>query len=305
MTMPIIFAGTPETAASVLRSLVTAGEEISLVITREDAPFGRKRELRQSPVADAADELGITVLKTNQPARNETEIRESGAELAIVVAYGALLKQSTIDLLRTGWFNLHYSLLPRFRGASPVQSALLAGDRETGVTIFKIDSGMDTGEVLAQLPTQIEPDENSGRLLDRLTQLGTSLLLQELPRLRAGIFDLKPQLGEPTNAAKITRDAARIQLSEGASTAYRKTLAFNPEPGAWLLFNGAPFRVLSAKLARTSLSPGELSPENEGVLIGFGDGQGLLLTQVQPAGKAMMNAKDWFRGTRENARTIE
>ncbi len=305
MTMPIIFAGTPETAASVLRSLVTAGEEISLVITREDAPFGRKRELRQSPVADAADELGIPVLKTNQPARNETEIRESGAELAIVVAYGALLKQSTIDLLRTGWFNLHYSLLPRFRGASPVQSALLVGDRETGVTIFKIDSGMDTGEVLAQLPTLIEPDENSGRLLERLTQLGTSLLLQELPRLRAGIFDLKPQLGEPTNADKITRDAARIQLSEGASIAYRKTLAFNPEPGAWLLFNGAPFRIFSAKLARTSLSPGELSPENEGVLIGFGDGQGLLLTEVQPSGKAMMNAKDWFRGTRENARTIE
>lgn len=305
MTMPIIFAGTPETAASVLRSLVTAGEEISLVITREDATFGRKRELRQSPVADAADELGIPVLKTNQPACNETEIRESGAELAIVVAYGALLKQSTIDLLRTGWFNLHYSLLPRFRGASPVQSALLAGDRETGVTIFKIDSGMDTGEVLAQLPTLVEPDENSGRLLDRLTQLGTSLLLQELPRLRAGIFDLKPQVGDPTKADKITRDAARIQLSEGASIAYRKTLAFNPEPGAWLLFNGAPFRILSARLAKTSLPSGALSPENEGVLLGFGDGQGLLLTEVQPAGKAMMNAKDWFRGTRENARTIE
>lgn len=305
MTMPIIFAGTPESAASVLRSLVAAGERVSLVITREDAPYGRKRQLRQSPVADAADSLGLPVLKTNQPANHETEIKGADADVAVVVAYGALLKQTTIDLLQTGWFNLHYSLLPRFRGASPVQTALLEGDTETGVTLFKIDAGMDTGQVLAQLPTLIEPGENAGRLLERLTQLGTSLLLQELPRLHAGIFNLTPQTGEASKADKLTRQGARIHLAEGGLIAYRKTLAYNPEPGAWLTFNGAPLRILSAKLTASNLGQGELSADKFGVTLGFGDGHGLVLNEVQPAGKSAMHANDWFRGTRENARTIE
>ncbi len=302
---PIIFAGTPENAAQSLRDLVKAGYEVRLVITREDAPIGRKRVVAPSPVALAAVDLGLKVLKTNRiTPEDESFIGSVGARLAVVVAFGALLKQSTIETLELGWFNLHYSVLPRWRGASPVQSSLAAGDASTGVTLFKIDQGLDTGFVVGVAETMIEPGENAARLLARLTALGSSLLSQELPRLLAGVAALTPQLGVASYAPKIDRTMSKISLADSAATAINKVLAYNPEPMAWLEFNGQPLRVLDARQVTELLASGELKATIGGVLLGLGDGSSIELLEVQPAGKPVMKATDWFRGTKETERSI-
>jgi methionyl-tRNA formyltransferase len=301
---PIIFAGTPENAARCLRALVAAGQHVALVITRQDAPYGRKRELRSSPVAAAALELAIPVLKTNRiTPEDELQIASSGARLAVVVAFGALLKRSTIEALELGWFNLHYSVLPRWRGAAPVQSAILAGEKTTGVTLFKIDEGLDTGPVVGVVETVIEETENSERLLSRLTDIGTSLLLAELPRLFSGLATFVEQIGEPSFAPKLDRAMAKLELDAGAKAAMRQIRALNPEPGAWLLFNAQPLRVIEARPSYDLVALGELVASKTGVLLGFGDSS-IELRMVQPAGKSQMPAVDWFRGTKPTERNV-
>ncbi|MEN9731167.1 MAG: hypothetical protein RL488_477 [Actinomycetota bacterium] len=302
---PIIFAGTPENAATTLRELVRNGFQIALVITRLDAPVGRKRVLTPSAVAQVATELGLPILKTNRiTPENEETMRQSGARLAVVVAFGALLKKSTIDLLGLGWFNLHYSVLPRWRGASPVQSAILAGDNSTGVSLFKIDEGLDTGDLVGVVETVIEPGENTQRLLTRLTDLGVSLALQELPRLIAGIATLSAQAGSATIAKKTTRADARLLPGDTAATALAKVLAYNPEPMAWIEVNGQPLRILEATHSLQAVTPGALELTKQGVLLGLADGKAIELLLVQPAGKNQMAANDWFRGTKESERVI-
>jgi methionyl-tRNA formyltransferase len=302
---PIIFAGTPQNAALTLRELVAGGQAVALVLTREDAPVGRKRLMTESPVAEAATQLGIPVLKTNSiSAEDEEAIANSGARLALVVAFGAILKQSTIDLMELGWFNLHYSVLPRWRGASPVQSAILAGDHTTGVTLFKIDRGLDTGEIVGVAETVIEDGENGGRLLARLSQLGVSLAQQELPGLLAGFKRGSPQIGEPTFAPKFDRADARITADDSAKLALAKVHAFNPEPMAWVDLNGQPMRILSAAPIAAKSQPGAVSLIEKRVLLGLGDGRSVELLEVQPAGKNPMAAMDWFRGSKETERTI-
>jgi methionyl-tRNA formyltransferase len=302
---PIIFAGTPENAARTLRGLISAGYEIALVITREDVPVGRKRVLTPSAVAAAAKEMGLRVLKTNKISSNDEElIRSSGARLAVVVAFGALLKQSSIDLLELGWFNLHYSLLPRWRGASPVQSALAHGDNSTGITLFKIDAGLDTGAIAGIAQTMIEPTENAERLLTRLTEIGLSLALQELPKLLSGVARLEPQTGEATFAPKIDRSMSRINLEDTALVALNKVRAYNPEPIAWLEFNGEPLRIIEAEHSLEPLEAARLALATGGVLLGCGDSKAIKLTVVQPAGKQKMSAADWFRGTSTTERKI-
>lgn len=302
---PIIFAGTPVNAAETLRALVQAGQPIALVITRNDAPVGRKRVITPSPVAQVAVELGLPVLKTNRISEiDEAVIAMSGARLAIVVAFGALLKPSTISILELGWFNLHYSVLPRWRGASPVQSALLAGDKTTGVTLFKIDEGLDTGDVVGVVETMIEPGENTERLLSRLSSLGVSLVLQELPGLMSGFVKLKPQQGEPTFAPKYERKDSRIVANDGAKTALAKVLAFNPEPIAWFEYQGNQIRVLEASASSASIPVGELVQTEKRVLLGVANAESIELLNVQPAGKNPMPAIDWFRGTKPEERKI-
>ena len=305
MTMPIIFAGTPENAAKSLESLIQAGVEIALVITREDAPVGRKRVLTPSPVASVAEHHRLPILKANQilPSHH-AQILATKARIAVVVAYGALLKQETLDLLETGWFNLHYSLLPRWRGASPVQSALLAGDDTTGVTLFKIDAGMDTGPIVGAVQTPIEVSENSLRLLDRLTALGVSLLLQELPKMQAGIHSLDPQIGEPTAAPKYSREDARINAENTGIDAIRKIHAFNPEPMAWVVHRGNPLRLLEGRLSKLPIPAGSIEEAKDGALFGFGD-TSVLVTELQPAGKSKMSAADFLRGVPIAERSFE
>ena len=302
---PIIFAGTPANAAQTLRDLVAAEIPVALVVTREDAPFGRKRELKASEVALAAKDLGLPTLKANRITDSVlSEIVASGSRLAIVVAYGALLSQQAIDALELGWFNLHFSILPRWRGASPVQSALLAGDTETGVTLFKIDAGVDTGPIVSQVHTLIEPNEDSGDVLRRLTQLGSSLAIEQLPSLFAGIAQLNAQVGAPTHAPKYSRSDALLRASETAQLAESKVRAFNPEPVAWLTVGQSPLRILRARQVPSEVPAGAIRLVAGKVVASFSDGS-LELIEVQPAGKNPMNAVDWWRGQRTQEVSFE
>lgn len=300
MTESLIFAGTPANAAATLEYLVEHGFDVSLVITRPDAPFGRKRVLTSSPVAVTAGKLGLEIYKTNKiDDAAIAKITDTGCSTAVVVAYGALLKTPALAALSNGWFNLHYSLLPKWRGAAPVQHSILAGDRATGVTLFKIDEGLDTGAVVASVPTQIQPGETSARLLSRLTELGCTLLSQELPAILLEQHSLTPQaLGDSvTSAPKLGRDQARVDWSNSALQIERMVLAMNPEPGAWTALNGETFKIHDAReiAGAESGAIGTVSLADGKVLVSTSAGV-LELLDVQPAGKQSMPAKDWARG---------
>lgn len=312
--MNLVFAGTPQNAAATLKALHISGSNISLVITRPDAALGRKKIVTPSPVAQVADDLGLPLIKTNSiDSQTLAAIRSSGAQLGVVVAYGAFLDSTSLNALDKGWLNVHYSLLPHWRGAAPVQHAILAGDRETGVTVFKLDEGMDTGPVFLQVPTLIEPGENSGRLLHRLTQLGISALLELLPQIEAGIAQPKAQdqslLKQLPLAKKLSRNDGAIDWSETAPRIENRVLAMNPEPMAWTNFENETFRILDARslgatdwsaLAESSTVPGAVTV-NERVIVHCGGGTLLELKEVQPAGKKPMSAISWARGQNSKA----
>lgn len=299
MEKAIVFAGTPANAAATLRSLVEQGFRIELVITRPDAPVGRKRVLTQSPVAQAASELGFKLLKANRISDSEIDaIKSSGAELGVVVAFGALLKRDALDAVPLGWFNLHYSILPRWRGAAPVQRSILEGDRETGVTLFKLDEGMDTGPIVTVAKTVIDAGENAADLLARLTKLGCTVLSEALPAIQAGIAPLTNQSGEATLAPKIVREEARIDWSKPARSLEWLIRGCNPEPGAFTELSGHPFKIHEAVAIAdptAKLAPGTIQAKDNRVLVGTGDGV-LLLKSVQPASKRAMPASEWARG---------
>ena len=300
--MKLVFAGTPATAARTLQALLAGPHEVVAVLTRTDAPFGRKRVLTPSPTAQVAEAAGIPVIKANRVDEAvAAQIRATGAELGIIVAYGALLKNFALEALPLGWANLHYSLLPKWRGAAPVQNSILAGDTETGVTMFKLDEGMDTGPIYGSVPTLIQPGETSGRLLERLTELGITLMNQVLPQLEAGLASQTPQVANSDLplAAKPTREIAAIDWSKSARELERLVLAMNPEPMAHTRIGEDSFRILDAVSlgrAETQTAPGTLHIEPKRVLVECGEGTLLQLKTVQPAGKNPMPAIDWARG---------
>lgn len=299
MEKAIVFAGTPANAAATLRSLVEQGFRIELVITRPDAPVGRKRVMTPSPVAQAANDLGIPLLKADRLGSDEIDgIKACGAELGVVVAYGALLRREALAALPLGWFNLHYSILPRWRGAAPVQRSIIAGDRETGVTLFKLDEGMDTGPIVTVAKTVIDAGETAADLLARLTALGSSVLGEALPAIQAGIAPLTEQSGEATLAPKILREEARIDWSRPAKALEWLIRGCNPEPGAFTELGGQPFKIHEAVAIAdptAKLAPGEVQTLDNRVLVGTGEGL-LLLKAVQPASKRAMPASEWARG---------
>ena len=306
--MKILFAGSPEVAAKTLRTLATdtrfAAFEIVGVLTREDAPQGRKRILTPSPTAETAIQLGLTVIKANR--LNEqvmADIRATGAELGIVIAYGVLLKRSALDLLGHGWFNLHFSLLPKWRGAAPVQRSLMAGETETAVTLFQLDEGMDTGPIAGVVETEIQPDETAGDLLSRLRVLGESLLAERLPLIASGLLTLVSQNEEITHASlapKLTRHETALDFSLPATRLEALVRGANPEPMAHTVFRGQTLRVLRARAssgttAEASTEPGTCAMRGNRVLVSTADGL-LELLEVQPSGKNPMRAADWARG---------
>jgi methionyl-tRNA formyltransferase len=316
--LKIVFAGTPANAAQTLRALATSAFEIVAVLTRTDAPVGRKKILTPSPVAETAAEFGIPVIKANRVDEAvRTQIAATGADLGIIVAYGALLDQPALDSLPLGWINLHYSLLPKWRGAAPVQRAVMAGDRETGVTLFQLDKGMDTGPVHLQIPTVIEPTENTADLLPRLTELGITGLAELLPRVAAGLSEPTAQdpelLAKLPTADKLSRDDARIDWQRTAVEIENLVRGLNPEPMAWTTLDGETFRILEARalgktdwqsLAGEDEKSGTLKIENGRTFVACGSGSLLELKIVQPAGKKAMSSSDWARGLTAGKRVI-
>ena len=305
--MRVIFAGTPLNAAATLIAPKKSCIDIVGVLTRTDATLGRKKILTQSPVAEAAQALGIPVVKANQVDEHAlSQIQSLNADLGVVVAYGAFLNETALESLPKGWINLHYSLLPALRGAAPVQHALLKGLNTTGVTAFKLDKGMDSGPILLQAPTVIEPDENAGRLLNRLTDLGISVLLELLPSVAAGVAKHRVQdESGATLAPKIHRSQAQIDWNQSAVTIQQLVLAMNPEPMAWTTLGEESFRILEARAFRAGTqqaSPGTVQLVEDRVLVACDDGA-LQILRVQPAGKNEMSAIDWFRGV-QNKETL-
>ena len=288
------------------------------MLTRTDAPVGRKRILTPSAVAEVAAELAIPTIKANRVDEAVRErIRNSGAQLGVIVAYGALLDQATLESLELGWINLHYSLLPKWRGAAPVQRALMAGDRETGVTLFQLDKGMDTGPVHLQIPTVIEPGESAAELLPRLTQLGISGLAELLPRVASGLAAPVAQdpelLASLPTADKLTRDDARIDWHRDAVEIENQIRGLNPEPVAWTTHDEEAFRIIEARalgitdwqsLAGEEADLGEVHLDKGRVLVSCGKGTLLELKTVQPAGKKPMPSSDWARGLAAGKRVI-
>ena len=316
--MKLVFAGTPANAAQTLRALANSPFEVVAVLTRTDAPVGRKRTLTPSAVAETALELGLPVIKANRiDEATREEIRVTGAELGVIVAYGALLDQKALDLLEKGWINLHYSLLPKWRGAAPVQRSIMAGDRETGVTLFQLDKGMDTGPVHLQIPTVIEPDESTADLLPRLTQLGISGLAELLPRVASGLTAPIAQdpelLASLPTADKLTREDARINWHRPAVELENQIRGLNPEPMAWTTHEDEAFRIIEARavgatdwqsLADEDALAGAVHVDKGRVIVSCGNSSLLELKIVQPAGKKPMPASDWTRGLTAGKKVI-
>ena len=302
--MRIVFAGTTENAVDVLRYLTeVAKHEIVGVLTREDALVGRKQTLTPSPVAQYAESMGLIVLRANRITESVNEqLLKLDAELGVVVAYGSLLKRTTLDIARHGWINIHYSILPRLRGAAPVQRALINGDREIGVTVFQLDEGMDTGPIHAQLQTVIEPTENAGELLERLTTLAVTMLDEILAKIDAGFGQTVQQIGEATTAPKLSRSECKINFEKTSLEIEGLVRGCNPEPMAWAEHEGEPIRVLRARAVEssaielTALPTGTVQQLGSRILVTAADQSLLELLEVQPASKRVMSAADWHRG---------
>jgi methionyl-tRNA formyltransferase len=257
--------------------------------------------MTETPVAAVASAHGIPVIKSNDVNQEVLEqIKSVGIELAVVVAFGVLLKSEAIEALSKGWFNLHFSILPKYRGAAPVQRALMAGETESGITLFKIDEGLDTGPVSSVLPVMISPDETADDLLTRMSLLGATLIAESLPMLHSGIAKLNEQTGNATLAAKLSRADGQLSFQVSNLEVYSRYRAVSSEPGAWATIDGVAVKLLSMRYSNEDLGlePGELAVKDAKVLVQCEPGM-LELVQVQPAGKSAMAADDWYRGLRE------
>lgn len=301
--MKLVFAGTPAVAIPSLSALAESEHEIAAVITRADAPLGRKRVLTPSPVADAATARGIPVIKANRlDATATAEIAALQPDLGVIVAYGGLVREPLLSTPRLGWINLHFSLLPRWRGASPVQRAVIAGDTDSGAAVFQLVAELDAGDVFGSFATPIPTDATSGSLLDSLSHSGAELLLRVVNELAAGTATAIEQVGEVTLAPKLTIEDARIDWKLPATEVYNRLRGVTPEPGAFTVIGDARLKLLAATpFAGASstdipnLPAGTISEHDKKVLIGTAT-EPLELLRVQPAGKNPMNAIDWWRG---------
>lgn len=298
--MRIVFGGTPDVAIPSLDALAGSRHELVAVVTRPDAPSGRGKKLTASPVAQRAAELGIEVLKPQRPRDEEfvARLAELAPACCPVVAYGALLPQRVLDIPQHGWVNLHFSLLPAWRGAAPVQHAILAGDKTTGATTFRIVLELDAGPVFAAVTEPIRPDDTAGDLLHRLSVSGARLLVTTLDGIEDGTLTPTPQPesdGQLSYASKISVDDARIDWKEPADVVDRLIRACFPAPGAWTTFEGERFKINSARISDAVLPPGVLDVTKRSVRVGTGT-QALALGEVQAQGKKPMAAADWARG---------
>ncbi|MGX9226060.1 methionyl-tRNA formyltransferase [Streptomyces albus] len=308
--MRLVFAGTPEVAVPALDTLIASERhEVVAVVTRPDARAGRGRRLVPSPVAQRAEEAGIEVLKPARPREEDflSRLREIGPDCCPVVAYGALLPRVALDVPPKGWVNLHFSLLPAWRGAAPVQHALLAGDEMSGATTFLIEEGLDSGPVYGVVTEEVRPRDTSGDLLTRLAFAGAGLLAATMDGIEDGSLEAVPQPEEGVSLApKISVEDARIDWTAPALRVDRVVRACAPAPGAWTVFRGERLKVRSLMppvadgAEGDGPTPGELRVGKNAVHVGTGS-HPVELEWVQPQGKKPMRAADWARGTRIEA----
>ncbi|MFB7336610.1 methionyl-tRNA formyltransferase [Streptomyces adustus] len=301
--MKLVFAGTPEVAVPALDALIASGRhEVAAVVTRPDAPAGRGRRLVASPVAQRAEEAGIEVLKPAKPRDPEFQerLREIAPDCCPVVAYGALLPKSALEIPVHGWVNLHFSLLPAWRGAAPVQHSIMAGDEITGASTFLIEEGLDSGPLYGTVTEEIRPTDTSGDLLTRLAFAGAGLLAATMDGVEDGSLRAVPQPGEGiTVAPKITVEDAQVDWATPALRVDRVVRGCTPAPGAWTTFRGERLKLVHVTPLpeRNDLAPGVLDVAKNNVYVGTGS-YAVELLWVQAQGKKPMRAADWARGAR-------
>lgn len=296
--MRVLFAGTPAVALPSLEALLTAGHEIVAVLTRPDAPLGRKRILTPSPVAARAEELGLPVIKADKVDAAAAEaIAAATPDVAAIVAYGALVPEKALAIPTHGWINLHFSLLPAWRGAAPVQHAVINGDAVTGASAFLLEKGLDTGPVYGTMTESVRPSDTSTELLERLSHSGAVLLAQTLDGIGAGRLAGVPQRGEISLAPKLTLEDGHVRWGDPALAIDRRVRGVTTEPGAWTMLSGQRFKLGPVALRPdiTDLGPAQLRIEAKSVLVGTGS-HAVELVMVQPSGKKLMKATDWARG---------
>jgi methionyl-tRNA formyltransferase len=297
--MRIVFFGTPEFAVASLRALLRERFAVAGVVTQPDRPQGRSRStLVAPPVKQLAQSERIPVLQPVRPVGDLflASLRRLEADLGVVVAYGHILKSEVLETPPRGMINVHASLLPRFRGAAPIQHAILAGERETGVSIMQMDEGLDSGPVLHRVATPIAPGETAGALTERLAELGATALVEALSLMAAGLARPQPQnAATATYAPKIAREMARMDWTHDATALERQVRAFDPAPGAWSLLDDAPVKLFGAAAAEGAGDPGTVLAAGERLLVACGDGA-LALREVQPAGRSRMGAGAWASG---------
>ena len=307
--MKVIFAGTPDFAAAALKAIAAAGFEIPLVLTQPDRPKGRGMQLAPSPVKQAALELGLRVAQPEK-LRNNAEalqmLKEVEADVMVVAAYGLILPQDVLDTPKHGCLNIHASLLPRWRGAAPIQRAIEAGDAETGVCIMQMDIGLDTGDVVSEHRYAIQPTDTANEVHDALMNLGAAAIVADLQQLKTEgrLKSVKQPEEGVTYAQKLSKEEARINWSESAAVIERKIRAFNPVPAAWVEYQGKPMKIWRAEVVAQQGRAGEvLFCSSDGLIIACGE-NALKITELQPSGSKRMDIAAFAAGHTVEAGTV-
>ena len=289
-------AATPEVAIPTLNWLLESEHELALIITQPDKPAGRGRNLRQSPVADWADQHKVAIVKPE--ATEDLKVHLFNIDCVVTIGYGVLLPQSVLDIPQFGFLNLHFSLLPAYRGAAPVQRALQNGDSISGVSVFQLEKGMDTGPIYSTIAVHIEPQWRSTELLSVLSKLGPKAVEKALQMIERGESP-SPQMGDSTIAPKISKLEAQIDFRKDSTTIVNHIRAFTYEPGAWCLWKGEPFKITAAiSNNEIHLEQGEIVVLDKKVFVGCGNQTAIEILSVIPAGKKEMSSIDWARGAR-------
>ena len=294
-SLRLVFAGSPAAAVPSLVTLAESRHEIVSVITRADSPQGRRGILTSTPVAIEAEKRGIPVIKANRLAGEATErVQSLAPDLGVIVAYGGLVREPLLSSPRLGWINLHFSILPRWRGAAPVQRAIIAGDDVTGATVFQLVPELDAGDVYGRMTQPIGAHQTAGRLLESLSSSGADLLLRVVDALAEGTARAEPQVGDVTLAPKLSVEDGLIDWTLPAQTVHDLIRGVTPEPGA---FDASRLKVLEATIARDvpRLPPGEFALVGKRVLVGTATDP-IELLSVHPAGRRAMDAGSWWRG---------
>lgn len=297
MIRKIIFAGTPDFAATALRAIAEAGFDIPLVLTQPDRPKGRGMKLQASPVKETALELGFQVAQPESLKSESAQemLRAVEADVMVVAAYGLLLPQAVLDIPRHGCLNIHASLLPRWRGAAPIQRAIEAGDSETGICIMQMDAGLDTGAVISRHPCLILPNDNAQTLHDKLAEIGARAIVADLQHYSQRNAQPQPEHGT-TYAHKLSKADAQIDWAQPAEAIERRIRAFNPVPGAWCDYHGKPLKIWAAQACPANGAAGSvLQADKNGIQVACGSGS-LLIQTLQPAGSARMEAAAFLAG---------